>query len=98
MAKGFIDSQRRLDVNEFDEETMFMEPVQFPDPVGEFHIFLLQAERILVRLSLMDLLVKARFAEEDFTVGSVIKMGNHIGNNFQLYWLHSLFPVSPSKA
>jgi hypothetical protein len=43
MANGFIDSQRRLDINEFDEETMFMEPVQFPDPVGEFHIFLLQA-------------------------------------------------------
>jgi len=43
MTKGFIDSQRRLDINKFDEETMFMEPVQFPDPVGGFHILLLQA-------------------------------------------------------
>jgi hypothetical protein len=46
----------------------------------------------------MELLVKARFAEEDFTVGSVIKMGNYIGNNFQLYWPHSFFPVPLSKA
>jgi len=82
MTKGFIDSQRGLDVNEFDEETMFIEPDQFQDPVAEFHILLFQVWRVLVRLSLMELLVKAHFTEEDFTVSSVIVMGNYIGNNF----------------
>jgi hypothetical protein len=42
MTKGFIDSQGRLDVNEFDEETMFIEPGQILDPVREFRIFLFQ--------------------------------------------------------
>jgi len=42
MTKGFIDSQRGLDVNESDEEMMFIEPGQFQDPVGEFHILLSQ--------------------------------------------------------
>ena len=98
MTKGFIDSQRRLDINEFDEKTMFMEPVQFPDPVGEFHILLLQVQGILVRLSLVELLVKARFNEEGFTVSSVIIMGYHLSNNFQPYWSHSLCPVSLQEA
>jgi hypothetical protein len=82
MTKGFIDSQRGLDVNEFDEETMFIEPDQFQDSVAEFHMLLFQVWRVLVRLSLMELLVKAHFTEEDFTVSSVIVMGNYIGNNF----------------
>lgn len=82
MTKGFIDSQRGLDVNEFDEETMFIEPDQFQDPVAEFHMLLFQVWRVLVRLSLMELLVKAHFTKEDFTVSSVIVMGNYIGNNF----------------
>jgi hypothetical protein len=42
----------------------------------------------------MELLVKARLTEEDFTVGSVIKMGDHMGDNFQLYWFHPFSPVS----
>ena len=42
MRKEFTDPQRRLKVNEFDEEAMFIEPGQFPDPGGEFHILLLQ--------------------------------------------------------
>jgi hypothetical protein len=42
MTKGFIDSQGRLDVNEFDEETMFIEPGQILDPVREFRILLFQ--------------------------------------------------------
>jgi hypothetical protein len=71
-----------LDINEFDEETMFIELGQFPDPVGEFHILLFQAQRVLIHLSLMELLVKTRFTEEDFTAASVIIMDNHIGNNF----------------
>jgi hypothetical protein len=41
----------------------------------------------------MKLLVKSRLTEEDFTVGSVIKMGDHIGNNFQMYGSHSFPPV-----
>ena len=94
MTKGFIDSQGRLDVNEFDEETMFIEPGQILDPVREFRIFLFQVLRVLVRLSLMDLLVKARFNEEGFTVRSEIIMGNHVGNDFQPYWSHSFSPVS----
>jgi hypothetical protein len=81
-----------LDVNEFDEETMFIELGQFPDPVGEFRVLLFQVQRVLVRLSLMELLVKTRFTEEDFTMSSVIIMGNDIGNNFQPYWPHS-FPL-----
>jgi len=39
MTKGFIDSQRGLDVNEFDEETMFIEPGQLQDPLGSGLIF-----------------------------------------------------------
>jgi hypothetical protein len=77
-----------LDVNEFDEETMFIELGQFPDPVGQFHILLFQVQRVLIRLSLMELLVKTRFNEEGFTVSSVIIMGNHIGNDFQPYGSH----------
>jgi hypothetical protein len=46
----------------------------------------------------MKLLVKSRFTEEDFAVGSVIKMGNHIGNNFQLYWPHPFSPISLLEA
>jgi hypothetical protein len=42
----------------------------------------------------MELLVKPRLTEEDFTVGSVIKMGDHMGHNFQLYWPHLFSPVS----
>jgi len=42
MRKGFTDPQRRLKVNEFGEEAMFIEAGQFPDPGGEFHILLLQ--------------------------------------------------------
>jgi len=42
MTKGFIDSQGRLDVNEFDEETMFIEPGQILDPVRELRILLFQ--------------------------------------------------------
>jgi hypothetical protein len=42
----------------------------------------------------MELLVKPRFTEEDFTVASVIKMGDHIRDNFQLYWSHPFSPVS----
>ena len=89
---GFIDSQRGLNINEFDEETMFMDLDQFPDPVGEFHNLLFQVQRVLIRLSLMELLVKTRFTEEDFTVSSVIIMSNHIGNDFQPYRSHS-FPL-----
>jgi hypothetical protein len=82
MTQGFIDSQRGLDVNEFDEQTMFIELGQFPDPVGEFRILLFQVQRVLIRLSLMELLVKTRFNEEGFTVSSVIIMRNHIGDDF----------------
>jgi hypothetical protein len=77
-----------LDINEFDEETMFVELGQFPDPIGEFHILLFQVQGVLVRLSLMELLVKARFNEEGFTVSSVIIMSNHSGNDFQPYGSH----------
>ena len=45
----------------------------------------------------MKLLVKSRLPEEDFTVGSVIKMGNHMGNNFQLYGIHPFSPVCLKK-
>jgi len=34
MAKGFIDSHRRMDIDEFDEETMSIETSQFSDPLG----------------------------------------------------------------
>ena len=81
-----------MNVNEFDEETMFMELDQFLDPIGEFRNLLFQVQWVLVRLSLMELLVKTYFTEEDFTVSSVIIMGNHIGNDFQPYWSHS-FPL-----
>jgi hypothetical protein len=77
-----------LDVNEFDEETMFIELGQFPDPVGQFHILFFKVQRILIRLPLMELLIKTRFNEEGFTVPSVIIMGNHIGNDFQPYRSH----------
>ena len=77
-------------MNEFDEETMFMELDQFLDPIGEFRNLLFQVQWVLVRLSLMELLVKTHFTEEDFTVSSVIIMGNHIGNDFQPYRSHSL--------
>jgi hypothetical protein len=33
MSQGFINSQRGLDVNELDEETMFIELGQFPNPL-----------------------------------------------------------------
>ena len=89
---GFIDFQRGLNINEFDEKTMFMELDQFPDPVGEFHNVLFQVRRVLIRLSLVELLIKTRFAEEDFTVSSVIVMSNHIGDDFQPYRAHS-FPL-----
>ena len=36
----------------------------------------------------MELLVKAHFTEEDFTVSSVIIMDDHVGNNFQPYRSH----------
>ncbi|MGZ3591117.1 MAG: hypothetical protein ACXU99_10730 [Thermodesulfobacteriota bacterium] len=94
MTKGFIDSQGRLNVNEFDEETMFIEPGQILDPAGELRILLLQIRRVLVCLSLMELLVKTYFTEEDLTVSSVIIMGDHIGNDFQPDWSHSFSPVS----
>jgi hypothetical protein len=81
-----------LDINEFDEETMFIELGQFPDPVGEFHILLFQVQGVLVRLALMELFVKARFNEEGFTVSSVIIMSNHFGNDFQPYGSHP-FPL-----
>jgi hypothetical protein len=81
-----------LDINEFDEETVFIKLGQFPYPVGEFCILLLEVQRIFVGLSLMELLVKTRFAEEGFTVLSVIIMGNHIGNDFQPYGSHT-FPL-----
>ncbi len=45
----------------------------------------------------VELLVKPRFAEEDFTVGSVIQMGDHIRNNFQFYWSHLFSPLSVQK-
>jgi hypothetical protein len=93
VAKGFIDSQGKLNVNEFDEETMFIEPGQILNPAGEFRILLFQVERVLVRLSLMELLAKTYFTEEDFTVSSVIIMGDHIGNDFQPDWSHSFSPV-----
>jgi len=89
MSQGFIDSQRGLDVNQLDEETMFIELGQFPNPVGEFHILLFQIQRILVRLSLMELLIKARFNEEGFTVWSLIIMRNHSGNDLQTDGSHS---------
>ena len=72
-----------MDINELDEEAMFIELSQLPDPVGEFHILLFQVQGVLVRLFLMNLLVKTRFNEEGFTVSSEIIMGNHIGNDFQ---------------
>jgi len=65
---------------------------QFPDPVREFRILLFQIQWVLIRLSLMELLVKTHFTEEDFTVWSLIVMSNHIGNDFQPYWSHS-FPL-----
>ena len=97
MTQGLIHSQRGLDINEFDEKTMLIELGQFPDPVGEFHILLFQVQRILVRLSLVELLVKARFNEEGFTVLSVIKMSNHVGNNFQPYGSHPFRLCLPRK-
>jgi len=33
MTQGFIDSERRLDINELDEETVLIEPGQFSNPV-----------------------------------------------------------------
>jgi hypothetical protein len=42
----------------------------------------------------MKLLVKSRLTEEDFTVGSVIKMGDHIRENLQLYGFHPFSPIS----
>jgi hypothetical protein len=98
MTQGFIDSQRGLDVNEFDEETMFIELGQFLDPVGESHILLFQIQRVFIRLSLMEFLVKTRFNEEGFTVSSVIKMSKHICDNFQFNRSHPLSPVSIQEA
>lgn len=92
MTKGLIDPQRGLNVNEFDEEAMSIEPGQFPDPFREFRILLFQVRRVLVRLSLVELLVKAHFTEEDLTMSSVIIMGNDISNNFQTYGSHR-FPL-----
>jgi len=94
MTYGLIDSQRGLNINEFNEETMFIELGQFPDPVRKFRMLLFQVQGILVRLALMEFLVKTRFTEEDFTVLSLIIMGNHIGDDFQPYRSHSflLFP------
>ena len=69
-----------------------MELDQFANPVGEFRIILFQVQWVLIRLSLMELLVKTHFTEEDFTVWSLIVMSNHIGNDFQPYWFHS-FPL-----
>ena len=82
MSEGFVDSKRGLDVNEFDEETMFIKLGQFPDPVGELRNIRFQVKRVLIRLPLIELLVKARFNEEGFTVSSVIIMCNHIGDDF----------------
>lgn len=93
MTQGFIESQGGLDINEFDEETMFIALGQFPDPVGEFRILLLEVQRVLVRLSLMELFVKARLTEEGFTVSSLIIMGNHIGHDFQSYGFHAFLLV-----
>ena len=92
MTKGFIDSQRGLDVDKFDEETMFIKLGQFPDPVGQLRTILFQVRRVLIRLPLMELLVKAHFTEEDFAVPSLIIMDNHIGNDFQPCWSHT-FPM-----
>ena len=97
MTQGFIESQGGLDINEFDEETMFIALGQFPDPVGEFRILLLEVQRVLVRLSLMELFVKARLTEEGFTVLSVIIMGNHIGHDFQSYGFHAFLLVPLRK-
>ena len=97
VTKRFIDSQGGLNINEFDEETMFIEPGQILDPVRKFRILLFQFYRVLVRFSLMKLLVKARFNEEGLTVSSVIIMGDHIGNDFQPYWSHSFPPFLHQK-
>jgi len=97
MAQGFVDSQGGLDINQFDEETMFIELGQFPDPVGEFCILLFEVQRVLVRLSLMEFFVKTRFAEEGFAVSSVIIMGNHIGDDFQPYGSHTFPPLLQRK-
>jgi hypothetical protein len=45
----------------------------------------------------MKLVVKPRLTKKSFTMGSVIKMGNHIGNNFQLYWVHHFSPIAPKS-
>jgi len=45
----------------------------------------------------MKLVVKPRLTEKSFTMGSVIKMGNHVGNNFQLYWFHHSSPIAPKS-
>ena len=50
MAQGFVDAEQRLCVDKFDQETVFVKPVQFPDPVREFRGLLFQILRILIEL------------------------------------------------
>jgi hypothetical protein len=71
-----------LNINELDEEAMFIESVQFPNPVGESDMLFFQIWWILVHLFLMKLPVKTRLIEDDLTVTAVIIGSHDLGDYF----------------
>jgi hypothetical protein len=92
ITEGFVDSKGRWGLNQLNGETMFIEPIQFSNPVRELCKFLFQIRRILVHLFLMEFLVKPSSIEEDPAATTLTKGGHHMGDNFQKNGFHGLSP------
>ncbi len=82
VPQRFIDSQRRLDIDDPDQETMLIEAPEFLKPIEETGVFLHEIGRILLHILLTVLFGKVNLIEEDLAVAAMAKGGEHPGDDF----------------
>jgi hypothetical protein len=83
MPQRFIDPQRRLNIDDPDQEAVLIEVSEFPKPVQEAVVFLYHIRRILTHILLMVFFGKVSLIKEDLTVTAMAESGEHTGNNLQ---------------
>jgi hypothetical protein len=81
VPQRFIDPQRRLNIDDPDQEAVLIEVSEFLKPVQETVVFLYHIRRILSHILLMVFFRKVCLVKENLTMTAVAESSQHTGNN-----------------
>jgi hypothetical protein len=97
MPKGFKDPHGRMGIDNPDENAMFIEPCQFPDPFAKTKELTLDFLGVIVKVLMVSFTADTHLVENQLESPTTMVACQHFGNDLYVNRLHLNLPILPLR-